>query len=58
MAPGRWLSSHRPADKYKEVRGAHQAADGSIWLESEVNHHPSHPQDINEVNISPAYIQE
>lgn len=51
MAPGRWLSAHRPTDKYKEVRGAHQTADGSIWLRSEVNHHPGHPPDVDEVTV-------
>lgn len=61
MAFGRWLSSHRPTDKYKEVRGAHQTADGAIWLGSEVNHHPrtlqreSNPQDVDD--LDPVFIK-
>ena len=64
MALGRWLSSHRPIDIYKEVKGAHQTADGAIWLGSEVNHDPStllhgsHPLDGDEVTIFPVSMSE
>ena len=57
MAPGRWLSSHWPTDGYKEVRGAHQTADGSIWSRSGVSRHCGHLSDADEVNVFPECVQ-